>query len=100
VSIVNVRDHVIWVSHVHGNDGLRERLAKLGEGEAVSLIVDGDAGTWIKMDNRPDGSPTPGVKPAGKAKRQWAKIYDARRGSVVDVIAAPGEPRPTREDER
>jgi hypothetical protein len=87
MAFVTVKDHVIWIPHVVGNDGLREKLEALEAGDAIKIIVDGQAGTCVRMNDDPSGRPTHGLKPVGKTKTQWAELYATRRGQVIELIA-------------
>jgi hypothetical protein len=57
-----VRDVVIWVKHIHGEDVSR-RVLDLQGGETLDLVVDGIRGAWRKMDDGRDGRPTMGIRP-------------------------------------
>ncbi len=65
MSVVEVRDYVLWPKHIHGNASLRDELLALGAGALVKLVVDGFEGTWVKMDDGKTGAPTPGLKALG-----------------------------------
>lgn len=90
MALVKVTDHVIWTKYVLGTDGLAERIDKLKAGDLIMLSVEGFSGPWIKMNDQPNGSPTPGIKPVGHSKTHWAGIYAAgkQKGSVVNVSTA------------
>jgi hypothetical protein len=86
---VEVRDYVMWIKHIHGDDMLRERLSSLGPGEVVTLKVDGREGLWRKVGaNRSNGGPVPGLAPIGPAKAHWGELFRAHKaqgGTVVEV---------------
>ena len=84
MSMVEVRDHALWIKHVHGNEPLKERLLALQGGELVELQVAGVRGMWKKMDYGKDGRPTQGIKALGKAKEHWHAIQ-ADRGELVSI---------------
>lgn len=87
---VEVRDYVMWLKHIHGDDEVRERLAALGPGEVVTLRVDGRKGLWRKVKaNRTSGSAVPGLAPIGPAKAHWGELFRTHRkpgGAVVEMV--------------
>lgn len=85
MSVVEVRDYVLWPKHIHGNASLRDELLALGAGALVKLVVDGFEGTWVKMDDGKTGAPTPGLKALGSAREHWHGLFRKRRGAVVEV---------------
>jgi hypothetical protein len=85
VSKVEVRDRQIWIRHIVGNSGLVRMLEALSAGELVTLFVNGFRGDWVKMENRPDNSPTPGLRPVGPARAEWLSLFQAKRGSLVTI---------------
>ena len=84
MSMVEVRDHALWIKHVHGNEPLKEQLLALRGGELVELQVAGVRGMWKKMDDGKDGRPTQGIKALGKAKQHWHAMQ-ADRGELVTI---------------
>ena len=80
-----VKDVVIWTKHIHGVDGVKERVAALQGGEVIDLTVDGFRGPWRRMSDGGDGRPTLGVRPIGQAKAVWSELYTRRRGEMVRV---------------
>ncbi len=84
MSLVEVRDHALWIKHVHGNEPLKEGLLALRGGELVELQVAGVRGMWKKMDDGKDGRPTQGIKALGKAKEHWHAMQ-ADRGELVSI---------------
>jgi len=52
--------------HIHGNDGLRDKILSLRQGEIIQLEIDGWLGSWVKMDNGKDGRPTMVSKRSGR----------------------------------
>jgi hypothetical protein len=79
-----VRDVVIWVKHIHGED-VSERVLGLQGGETLDLVVDGVRGAWRKMDDGRDGRPTTGIRPIGRMQDFWRELYSGRRGDVVTI---------------
>ncbi|CAN5460113.1 hypothetical protein BH10PSE4_BH10PSE4_29250 [soil metagenome] len=79
-----VRDVVIWVKHIHGDD-VSQRVLGLRGGETLDLLVDGVAGSWRKMDDGRDGRPTTGIRPIGRMQDFWRELYASRRGDVVTL---------------
>lgn len=86
--MVEIKDFVIWLKHLHGDPSLKVRIDGLAAGELIELSVDGEAGVWEKMSDGADGRPTPGIKPFGRAKEHWHSLYAARRGDVVSIQIA------------
>lgn len=81
---LEIRDHVVWIKHIHQNEGLQKALIGLAAGQLVELKVDGIRGMWKKMDDGKDGRQTPGIKPIGKARVRWHALQD-RRGDLVPI---------------
>ena len=79
-----MRDHALWIKHIHGNEPLKEKLLELAGGELVQLEVDGQAGMWKKMDDGKDGRPTPGIKGLAKARDHWHGLQESR-GEMVSI---------------
>ncbi len=86
-----VRDHVVWLKHIHDDAGLVQRLAALTAGAVVSLKVDGVPGKWCKMDDGRDGRPTPGLRPLGSVKAFWNALFNERRGELVSIELSGGD---------
>ena len=68
MGLVEIRDHALWIKHIHQDSALTKKLAGLEAGDLVELEIDGFRGMWKKMDDGKDGRPTPGIKPLGKAR--------------------------------
>ena len=84
MSLVEIRDHALWIKHIHQNDALREELMNLDAGALIELQVDGFRGMWKKMDDGKDGRATPGIKALGKARTHWHGLQE-RRGDLVPI---------------
>jgi hypothetical protein len=84
MGLVEIRDHALWIKHIHKNDGLKEELMNLPAGDLIELKVDGFQGMWKKMDDGRDGRPTAGIKGLGKARDHWHKLQE-RRGDLVSI---------------
>lgn len=84
MSLVEIRDHAVWIKHIHQNDALKEGLLQLPAGELIELQVDGFRGIWKKMDDGKDGRPTPGIKALGRARQHWHELQD-QRGELVTI---------------
>ena len=82
---IEVRDYALWPKHVHGDEALRERLLALAEEELVELEVDGVRGTWKRMAQGKNRSPTPGLKALGTARGHWHELFRKRRGELVAI---------------
>ena len=90
MSYVEVRDHALWLKHIHGNEELKAKLMSLNAGELIELEVAGFQGMWKKMDDGKDGRVTPGIKAIGKAKEHWHALQ-SKRGELVSIqIIAKG----------
>ncbi|MCC5971590.1 MAG: hypothetical protein JJU15_16730 [Pararhodobacter sp.] len=87
MSHVEVRDHALWVKHIHGNEPLKHKILSLSQGELIELEVAGWRGAWVKMDDGTDGRPTPGLKAVGTARQKWHAMND-HRGTVVSIKMA------------
>jgi len=85
ISLLEVRDNVIWASHIHGNSPARETILTLDAGDVIKLSIDGHSGAWVKMADGKDGRPTNGMKPIGPNKEYWNRFYVERRGDLVDI---------------
>lgn len=84
MSYVEIRDHALWLKHIHGNEELKTTLQKLGAGELIELEIDGFRGMWKKMDNGKDGRRTQGIKALGKGREHWHNLQ-SRRGDLVSI---------------
>ena len=93
MSLVEVRDHALWLKHIHGNEDLKSELMNLNEGDLVELDVDGFCGMWKKMDDGKDGRPTQGVKAIGKARKYWHNLQ-SKRGELVIIQKAASKSIP------
>ena len=82
MGMVEIRDHSIWIKHIHSDNELVDKLLALPGGELVELEIDGFRGMWKKMDDGKDGRQTNGVKPLGKAQEQWNDLQIRRREFV------------------
>ena len=89
MSLVEVRDHVLWAEHIHGNDPLKTEITELSAGCLIELEIDGFLGTWEKMADGKDGRPTFGIKPRGTAQTRWHELQ-ARRGACVTIQKRSG----------
>lgn len=80
---MEVRDHVLWISHVAGDPLLRTWLESVPAGAILDLYVDGVKGVWRKLADGSDGRPCPGFKPVNEPIRgRWHKLQE-QRGSHV-----------------
>ncbi len=84
MSRVEVRDHALWIKHIHKNEALKSTLTNLAAGDLVEISVDGFRGMWKKMDDGKDGRPTPGIKAVGKARDHWHALQE-NRGELVTI---------------
>ena len=84
MAMVEVRDHALWIKHIHGDAALSEKLTQMPAGTLIELSVDGVRGHWRKMDDGKDGRSTPGLRAIGPAREHWHAIQD-QRGSLVEI---------------
>lgn len=82
---IEVRDRVLWIKHIHGAVPLAQKLENLEAGAAIRLRVAGMSGLWEKMKDKPDGQPTPGLKPVGPVSEFWQGLFKTKRGELVDI---------------
>ena len=82
---VEIRDHVLWAGHIHGDQELRDEILRLDAGAVIKLEIDGRVGSFVKMDNDPRHRPTNGIRPVGATKDWWAKLYQDKRGELVEI---------------
>ena len=87
MGLVEIRDHAIWVKHIHEADDLVKKLMDLPGGKLIELEIDGFKGMWKKMDDGKDGRKTNGIKALGKAQEHWHSLQD-RRGDLVSIKEA------------
>lgn len=87
MGLVEIRDHALWIKHIHQNSALTNKLVGLEAGDLAELEIDGFRGMWKKMDDGKDGRATPGIKPLGKARVHWHSLQD-RRGDLVSIELA------------
>lgn len=85
MSHVEIRDRVLWIKHIHGARFLSDKLQKLPAGTSIRLRIGGQAGVWEKMKDKPDGKPTPGLKPVGPVSEYWQTLFRTRRGELIDI---------------
>ena len=78
MSLVEVRDHALWLKHIHGNEDLKSELMNLNEGDLVELDVDGFCGMW---------------KAIGKARKHWYNLQ-SKRGELVIIQKAASKSIP------
>ncbi len=93
---VEIRDWSLWTKHVRGASALVELLEGLEDDQVVELVVDGQAGEWVKKKSSARGAATPGLKPVGKMRDIWFDWFKTRRGELVSVALAPNARAPGR----
>lgn len=83
---IQIRDDVIWISHIEGDDDLKAWLQTVPAGATVDLQIDGWRASWVKMADSPDGRPTAGFKPDKFAQARWkAMLSDRGRWCSVSL---------------
>jgi hypothetical protein len=87
MAMVEVRDHALWIKHIHGDPSLVEKLSGMPAGTLVELNVAGVQGHWRKMDDGKDGRATNGLRALGPAREHWHALQ-AERGTLVEVSGA------------
>ena len=85
---VEVRDHVLWTKHIHGDEALKATINALSQRSQIDLEVAGCHGTWQKMNNGPGGQATPGIRPVGPARSQWHALVRDNLGCLVTIARA------------
>ncbi len=85
MSFVEVRDHALWVKHIHGNKSLQDRIRAMQEGELIELKVNGVRGMWERMKDSGDGSAMPGIQALGEARSRWHELRSERQGGITTV---------------
>lgn len=85
MSVVEVRDYVLWPKHIYGDAALRDELLALEAGTVITLNVAGVVGTWTKMAAGKNGAPTPGFRALGQARTHWHGLFKLDRGAVVPI---------------
>ncbi len=85
MSFVEVRDHALWVKHIHGNKSLQDRIRAMQEGELIELKVNGVRGMWERMKDSGDGGAMPGIKASGEARSKWHELRSERQGGIATV---------------
>ena len=83
--MLEVKDVVIWIKHIHGNAGARDDLMARDAGDLAMISIEGTKCAIEKMADGKDGRPTSGYKPVGKAREFWKDLYENRRGDLVDI---------------
>ncbi len=84
MSIVEIRDHAVWIKHIRKNEGLKTVLTNLPAGALIELRIDGYRGMWKKMEDGTDGRPTSGIKGIGTARDHWHGLQE-KRGELVSI---------------
>ena len=86
--LVEVRDFVLWLKHIHGASNLQARLLALDAREIVFLKIDGKVGIWERMRDGSDGSRTTGLKPSDARTRElWHALFRERPRERVRIEA-------------
>ena len=83
--MLEVKDVVIWIKHIHGNAGTRDDLMARDAGDLAMISIEGTKCAFEKMADGKDGRPTSGYKPVGKTREFWKDLYENRRGDLVDI---------------
>ncbi len=87
MAMAEVRDHALWIKHIHGDDALTAKLGQMPAGTLTELVVDGYRGHWRKMDDGKDGRSTAGLRAIGPARDHWHGMQ-GDRGKLIEVRAA------------
>ncbi len=91
MATTTISDYVIWAKHIHDDPALAGRVAMMRAGETIDLDIEGELGTWRRMEDGKDGRPTLGLKPVGAAQMTWRKLFKTRRGGIARLALAPRE---------
>jgi hypothetical protein len=86
---VQIRDDSLWISHVEGNDALRNQLAAVPPQARVTLRVGGRPQVFVKMRKGAQG-----LVPVDGRRGVWGELYRERPGAVVEIEAVD-DPPPT-----
>jgi hypothetical protein len=86
-----VKDYVLWAKHIRDDPRLVDRVLRMQAGEKIELSVDGIAGTWAKMANGKDGTPTAGLRPLDRMKKVWGTYFRERKEQIVEIRAGDDE---------
>jgi hypothetical protein len=81
---VQIKDDLLWVKQIEGDNELKERITRLPAGQTIDLEIDGVVGHWEKAKTGRDGRQTAAVKPLGPMREIW-KRFQARRGEIVPI---------------
>jgi hypothetical protein len=54
----------------------------------LRATLDGETGTWVKMEDAKNGAPTPGLKPLGHARTHWHGLFKDQLGAIVSIASA------------
>ncbi len=85
MSFVEVRDHALWVKHIHGNRSLQDRIRAMQEGELIELKVNGVRGMWERIQDSGDGGAMPGIKALHEARSKWHELRSERQGGIATI---------------
>ncbi len=85
-----VKDYVLWAKHIRGDPKLVHRVLAMQPGETIDLVVDGIAGTWVKMSDGRNGKPTAGLRPLDVMKNVWGSYFRDRKDQAVEIHAGKG----------
>ena len=78
-AVVQVRDHVLWVSHIQGAPETASWMRSIRSGSDIALVVDGVAGAWRKLKDGADGRPTDAFMPVSpEARTAWHALQETR----------------------
>jgi hypothetical protein len=82
MAFVEVRDHCLWIKHIHGDTRAVEALSALQPDALIELEIDGRRGMWARMKNDPKGRPTEGLRPIGPTQVWWRTYWEENRGEL------------------
>ncbi len=86
MSTIRIEDVCIWPSHIEGNEPLKNALLGLAENEIVVLTLGGKTAAFMKMKQGKNKHPTPGLKPACDASKDWwHQQFKERKGEVITI---------------
>lgn len=92
MTYLTVRDNAVWAKHIEGDPHAVERILRLPQDSAVTLLIEGKAVRFRKMRDGADGRPTPGLRPADTVSKEFWDAMQHRRGErvAVEVADTPG----------
>jgi hypothetical protein len=80
-----IRDHSLWTKHIEGSAKIVDTILNLNANSPLRLKIDGKPILFRKMRNGAGGRPTNGIRPDDAFKDDWKKLYETKRGKIVNI---------------